>query len=449
MDFTHHMRKQREPNSRGERFGYVETKERIDLLISQCLNFMDLLESIQPDETSESIEKKFNEFKQRLRTNEFLYSLYEKLCNGLLEKNKEVKENAGKIDEILENFNIKREEMEEIIIQPFSINIILSPTVFDRIFSPRVGASILGVHLRHSSLNFIKKTENYMESIFHENLHNVLDCIDYFFIKTLEGKSIELDLKLRELFPGEVEITKKEISRYLDSLHEELLASSELIENFSSLLSQYQLPDWLMARIRKEEIDQQFEMAATATATAGANINEFKEILERLGIPKENVKYLKEEFLRIVNAAEKGLGLGKRLGKDVYRHILAIMIVLPPTSWPIFIDHYLNKNFGEERIEQLYNRYLLIHRWNGSLNFLRRVNEILGELNEEEKSVLKSRMRGLPNIKLDIETDEELNEYKKLLQEIGPQISLENQDIENIIEGVTGQYYFRKIFPEV
>lgn len=443
------IKNQRESNHRDEKSRYVETKERIDLLISECLNFMNLLESIQPDETSESIEKKFSEFKQRLKTNEFLYSLYEKLCNGLLEKNKEVKENAGKIDEILGNFNIKREEVEEIIIQPFSINIILPPTVFDRIFPSRIGASILGVHLRHSSLNFIKKTKNYIESISHENLHNTLDCIDYFFRKTLEGKRIELELELKKLFQERIEITKKEISNYLDSLHEELLANSELIENFSLLLSQYQLPDWLMARIRKEEIDQQFEIAVTTTATAGANINGFKEILERLNIPQENIKYLKKEFLKIVNTAEKGLGLGKKLGKDVYRHILAIMIVLPPTSWPIFIDHYLHKNFGKERIEQLYDRYLLIHRWNGSLNSLRRVKEILDDLDEEEKNALKSRMRGLLNIKLDIESDKELNEYKKLLQETGPKISLEDQDIENIIERVTAQYYFKKFFPEV
>ncbi len=446
MDF---IKNQRESNHRDEKSRYVETKERIDLLISECLNFMDLLESIQPDETSESIEKKFSEFKQRLKTNEFLYSLYEKLCSGLLEKNKEVKENVGKIDEILENFNIKRKEIEEIIIQPFSINIILAPTVFDRIFPSGVGTSILGVHLRHSSLNFIKKTENYIESIFHENLHNVLDCIDYFFRKTLEGKRIELELELKKLFHERIEITKKEISNYLDSLHEELLANSELIENFSLLLSQYQLPDWLMARIGEEEIDQQFEIAVTATATAGANINEFKEILERLNIPQENIKYLKNEFLKIVNTAEKGLGLGKKLGKDIYRHILAIMIVLPPTSWPIFIDHYLHKNFGKGRIEQLYDRYLLIHRWNGSLNSLRRIKEILDDLDEEEKNTLKSRMMGLLNIKLDIESDKELNEYKKLLQETGSKISLENQDIENIIERVTAQYYFRKFFPEV
>ncbi|MCS7200788.1 MAG: hypothetical protein NZ822_01415 [Patescibacteria group bacterium] len=422
-------------------FSYRKTKEKIDLLVTECLNFFSLLDSISLEDSEDDIRRKFDDFSNKL-TDSQLRHLYENLFESLLTKHQEVNNIRSNEDELftqLESFGLRKEDVK-IVFRPFSVNIILSPSLFDNIFIAERGSKIMGVHYRGSCLNFIRGNEDdpeiINEIIHHEDLHNILDGINYFQDKSLEEAAWTINF-ITKLHGDEKTLSRKEILTYLDALHEEFLAASWSIENLSELLSEYQLPQWFTSRDMLET--SQFGLAALIAETAGSKISLLTKNMEDLGFPKSQIDYLKNKFLEIIFSAEKGLVLGKKLGPDVYRHILGLLVVLPPTSWSTFIDDYLVKKFGKEKIQEMYERFLLIHRFNGSLSSLRKINELT--LEEEEKAILLRRFESIVNIRAEVKSLEDLEEYEKLLIQIAEKVSLSEQIVDEVMKRVIGQYF--------
>ncbi|MBU1132451.1 hypothetical protein KKC32_04370 [Patescibacteria group bacterium] len=357
---------------------------------------------------------------------------------------------------------IKAEDIQRIGRSPFSLNIVMKPSAFERKISAN-DRRTQGIHYTDTPFNFIKASTPAEEekTINHENVHNINDGYLGAFIPAdrlnHRVSSYQDKRELVGFFEGEERRMLEDsaarqlrfIGRandYIDILHNEIVAAYEEAEERNFGASAYRLFD--------------FDNRAGAFSTAGSHMQKLiwkieylkesdftdqplKECLAKLEIN------LKEKFVSTVRTMEGLSRAASAVGEEVRKEVEILFFFLPPTQYKI-IPKYLGEfydlhEFEEKECVHNLQDFLSLDDLRFGVALLKRRPELL---TEELKSAILEKAENL-HYELAAECRQagltdiyRTREYSMLLKALLSMCGKDTYFIEDICEDIDFAFFF-------
>ncbi len=416
------------------------------------------------------------------------------VIKSLVEKNEKIVGYKGDKDRVIkeavsERFSsdaewredeiLTKEDVVDVVIDPFSASVVFESKAFDEI-----DEDASGLHMRESVFNYIRdsKDKNYVKDIIrHENTHNILDGTTI-YAGPLSSPDGALKGRLTIItglmdgkisFPFSYSDAKKQRARerimrlhasdLIDYTHEEILAGLDEAKKSGFRGEINMTPQEILRHVlnKKSSVSVDFRRKTSSFSTAGNQLSRAVEVIQKY---KPHVKDsevaehldllekgIMSSFVDMVERVKLILSFAETIGPEAEERADILFHILKPSTYR-HIESYLDYKY-KENID-LYRSVNKIERGDFSLLVLR----VLADgLSKQPELMDKVKNKHIPWEKIPYEMDEcgvdirsldQIREYVSLLGVVMNSFSV-SENLKDKTEHITASFFYENFMADV